>query len=75
VGGGGPGGEKGERVRGGGVRFGGVDGHGEVGFGAQVEASVGEDTAVPMALLVVAGAALSMIGLLVLARPTRKPAT
>jgi DHA1 family bicyclomycin/chloramphenicol resistance-like MFS transporter len=32
----------------------------------------GEDTAVPMALLVIAGAALSMVGLLVLARPAAK---
>ncbi|MER7334053.1 MULTISPECIES: hypothetical protein [unclassified Micromonospora] len=31
----------------------------------------GEDTAVPMALLMIACVALSMIGLLVLARPAR----
>jgi DHA1 family bicyclomycin/chloramphenicol resistance-like MFS transporter len=31
----------------------------------------GEHTAVPMALLMIAGAVLSMIGLLVLARPAR----
>ena len=30
----------------------------------------GEDTAVPMAVIMVLGAAISMIGLLVLARPT-----
>ncbi|RAO25275.1 hypothetical protein MED15_01038 [Micromonospora noduli] len=34
----------------------------------------GEHTAVPMALLMVAGAALSMIGLLVLARPEKTTA-
>ncbi|GAA1619490.1 hypothetical protein [Actinoplanes couchii] len=32
----------------------------------------GEDTAVPMALLMIAGAGLSMVGLPVLARPTRR---
>jgi DHA1 family bicyclomycin/chloramphenicol resistance-like MFS transporter len=35
----------------------------------------GEDTAVPMALLMIACAVLSMIGLLVLARPPTTPAT
>lgn len=50
-----------------------------LGFGQWVAAGViapiaglgGEDTAVPMALLMVAGAAVSMVGLLVVARPAR----
>jgi DHA1 family bicyclomycin/chloramphenicol resistance-like MFS transporter len=40
------------------------------GFTAPIAGLGGDDTAVPMALLMIAGAVLSMIGLLVLARPT-----
>jgi DHA1 family bicyclomycin/chloramphenicol resistance-like MFS transporter len=41
------------------------------GITAPIAGLGGEHTAVPMALLMVAGAALSMIGLLVLAREDR----
>jgi MFS transporter, DHA1 family, multidrug resistance protein len=39
------------------------------GVTAPIAGLGGEDTAVPMALLMIAGAATSMVGLLVLARP------
>lgn len=39
------------------------------GIAAPIAGLGGEDTAVPMAILIIAGAALSMVGLLVLARP------
>jgi DHA1 family bicyclomycin/chloramphenicol resistance-like MFS transporter len=44
------------------------------GIVAPIAGLGGEDTAVPMALLMIGGAALSMIGLLVLARPEKTPA-
>lgn len=66
-------------VLGRGAGFGGVEGHGEVRVGAQVHAFVGEgETAdmagvggvAPIAGPMIAGAATSMLGLLVIARPT-----
>jgi DHA1 family bicyclomycin/chloramphenicol resistance-like MFS transporter len=44
------------------------------GIVAPIAGLGGQDTAVPMALLVIAGAAASMVGLLVLARPAARPA-
>jgi DHA1 family bicyclomycin/chloramphenicol resistance-like MFS transporter len=44
------------------------------GIVAPIAGLGGEHTAVPMALLMIGGAALSMTGLLVLARPDKTPA-
>jgi MFS transporter, DHA1 family, multidrug resistance protein len=43
------------------------------GVTAPIAGLGGEDTAVPMALLMIAGAVLSLYGLLVLARTARAP--